>query len=47
VAADFENYKRQRKEEWVKFANEDLLKAILPLSIIWKERSIMEKEDTA
>jgi len=33
VAADFENYKKRagkEKEEWVKFANEDLLKAILP-----------------
>jgi molecular chaperone GrpE len=33
VAADFENYKKRaarEKEEWTKFANEDLLKAILP-----------------
>ncbi len=33
VAADFENYKKRaakEKEEWVKFANEDLLKAVLP-----------------
>jgi len=33
VAADFENYKKRsvkEKEEWMKFANEDLLKAILP-----------------
>jgi molecular chaperone GrpE len=33
VAADFENYKKRaakEKEEWVKFANEDLLKGILP-----------------
>jgi len=33
VAADFENYKKRaarEKEEWVKYANEDLLKAILP-----------------
>ena len=33
VAADFENYKKRaarEKEEWIKFANEDLIKAILP-----------------
>jgi molecular chaperone GrpE len=33
VSADFENYKKRAakdKEEWHKFANEDLLKAILP-----------------
>jgi len=33
VAADLENYKRRaakEKEEWIKFANEDLIKAILP-----------------
>ena len=33
MAADFENYKKRaakEKEEWLKFANEDLLKAILP-----------------
>ncbi len=33
VAADLENYKKRaarEKEEWTKFANEDLLKAILP-----------------
>jgi molecular chaperone GrpE len=33
VAADLENYKKRaarEKEEWVKYANEDLLKAILP-----------------
>jgi molecular chaperone GrpE len=33
VAADFENYKKRatrEKEEWTKFANEDLIKAILP-----------------
>ena len=33
VAADFDNYKKRaakEKEEWMKFANEDLLKAILP-----------------
>ena len=33
TAADFENYKKRankEKEEWTKFANEDLLKAILP-----------------
>ena len=33
MAADLENYKKRaakEKEEWVKFANEDLLKTILP-----------------
>ncbi len=33
LAADFENYKKRtakEKEEWTKFANEDLLRAILP-----------------
>ena len=33
VAADFDNYKKRaarEKEEWTKFANEDLIKAILP-----------------
>ena len=33
MAADFENYKKRaakEKEEYVKFANEDLIKAILP-----------------
>lgn len=33
VAADLENYKKRalkEKEEWTKFANEDLIKAILP-----------------
>jgi molecular chaperone GrpE len=33
VAADFENYKKRAardKEDWTKFANEDLLRAILP-----------------
>ena len=33
MAADYENYKKRavrEKEDWVKFANEDLLKAILP-----------------
>ncbi len=33
VAADLENYKKRAtrdKEEWTKFANEDLIKAILP-----------------
>jgi molecular chaperone GrpE len=34
VAADFDNYKKRiikEKEEWTKFANEDLMKAVLPL----------------
>lgn len=33
TAADFENYKKRvarEKEEWTKFANEDLMRAILP-----------------
>ena len=33
MAADFENYKKRavrEKEEWTKFANEDLIKGILP-----------------
>jgi molecular chaperone GrpE len=33
MAADYENYKKRAardKEEWIKFANEDLIKAILP-----------------
>ena len=33
TAADFENYKKRaakEKEDWIKFANEDLMKAILP-----------------
>jgi molecular chaperone GrpE len=33
VAADFDNYKKRaarEKEEWIKFANEDLIKAMLP-----------------
>lgn len=33
TAADFENYKKRaarEKEEWTKYANEDLIKAILP-----------------
>ena len=33
LAADFENYRKRAakdKEEWTKFANEDLIKAILP-----------------
>src|SRR3990172_4189647 len=33
MAADYENYKKRAvrdKEEWMKYANEDLIKAILP-----------------
>jgi len=33
LAADFENYKKRaakEKEEWTKFANEDLIRGILP-----------------
>jgi molecular chaperone GrpE len=52
VAADFDNYKKRaakEKEEWTKFANEDLIKATLPF-IDNLERAVnhAEKvEDTA
>lgn len=50
MAADFENYKKRagkEKEEWAKFANEELMKAILPF-IDNLERALThaEKEGT-
>jgi len=48
VAADFDNYKKRaarEKEEWVKFANEDLIKSILP-SVDNLERAINHSEKT-
>lgn len=46
LAADFENYKKRaakEKEEWTKFANEDLIRAILPF-IDNLERAISHAE---
>jgi molecular chaperone GrpE len=46
VAADLDNYKKRaakEKEDWVKFANEDLMKAILPF-IDNLERAITHAE---
>jgi len=46
VAADLDNYKKRaakEKEEWVKFANEDLIKALLPF-IDNLERAIIHAE---
>jgi len=46
VAADFDNYKKRaakEKEEWTKFANEDLIKGILPF-IDNLERAINHSE---
>jgi molecular chaperone GrpE len=48
VAADFENYKKRmtrEKEEWVKFANEDLIKSILPF-VDNLERAVNHSEKT-
>ncbi len=48
VAADFENYKKRaarEKEEWTKFANEDLIKGILPF-IDNLERAVNHSEKT-
>ena len=48
VAADFDNYKKRmarEKEEWVKFANEDLIKSILPF-VDNLERAINHSEKT-
>ena len=48
MAADLENYKKRaakEKEEWIKFANEDLLKAILPF-IDNLERAVNHSEKT-
>jgi molecular chaperone GrpE len=49
VAADLENYKKRavkEKEEWIKFANEDLIKAILPF-IDNLERAVNHAEKVA
>ena len=49
VAADLENYKKRaakEKEEWVKFANEDLIKAFLPF-IDNLERAVNHAEKVA
>lgn len=49
LAADFENYKKRaakEKEEWTKFANEDLIKAILPF-IDNLERAVSHAEKIA
>lgn len=48
VAADFENYKKRaakEKEEWMKFANEELIKSILPF-IDNLERAVIHAEKT-
>jgi molecular chaperone GrpE len=48
VAADFDNYKKRsarEKEEWVRFANEDLLKAVLPFADNL-ERAVNHSEKT-
>ncbi len=49
LAADFENYKKRaakEKEDWTKFANEDLIRAILPF-IDNLERAINHAEKVA
>jgi molecular chaperone GrpE len=49
LAADFENYKKRaarEKEDWTKFANEDLIKAILPF-IDNLERAVNHAEKVA
>lgn len=49
VAADFENYKKRAardKEDWMKFANEDLIKSILPF-IDNLERAVDHAEKVA
>jgi molecular chaperone GrpE len=49
VAADLENFKRRaarEKEEWVKFANEDLLKGVLPF-VDNLERAVSHSEKAA
>jgi molecular chaperone GrpE len=48
VAADFDNYKKRaakEKEEWVKFANEDLIKSLLPF-VDNLERAVNHSEKT-
>jgi molecular chaperone GrpE len=47
-AADFENYKKRaakEKEDWIKFANEDVIKAVLPF-IDNLERAVNHSEKT-
>ncbi len=49
LAADFENYKKRaakEKEDWTKFANEDLIRAILPF-IDNLERAVNHAEKIA
>lgn len=49
TAADFENYKKRalrEKEDWIKFANEDLIKTILPF-IDNLERAVNHAEKVA
>jgi len=49
LAADFENYKKRaarEKEDWAKFANEDLIRAILPF-IDNLERAVNHAEKVA
>jgi len=49
MAADFENYKKRmarEKEEWAKFANEDLIKTVLPF-IDNLERAVKHAEKVA
>ncbi len=49
LAADFENYKKRaarEKEDWTKFANEDLIRAILPF-IDNLERAVNHAEKVA
>jgi len=48
MAADFDNYKKRvakEKEEWIKFANEDLIRSILPF-IDNLERAVSHSEKT-
>jgi molecular chaperone GrpE len=48
MAADYENYKKRmtrEKEEWTKFANEELIKAFLPI-IDNLERAVNHSEST-
>jgi molecular chaperone GrpE len=48
IAADFDNYKKRaakEKEEWAKFANEDLIKSILPF-IDNLERAVSHSENS-
>ena len=48
MAADLDNYKKRaakEKEEWVRFANEDLLKAVLPFADNL-ERAVSHSENT-